>query len=92
MGRGVLVALVVGAMVTVLAIGGLSTFTVTPIGPAHTPVHCGSPFYGSGSGLSGEASRACDDEARRRAERGGLVALAIGAAGFVAVRLIRPRQ
>ena len=80
-------AIVVVGMLIALAFGTLRRFTVTPRGAA--TVQCDSPVYGSGRSLTGDAAKACDDEAQTRAESAALIALGIGAAGLVLGRIFR---
>ena len=86
MAKGIWWAIVVVGMLIAVSAGALSKFDVVPP-RGGAIVHCDAPFYGSGHSLKGDEAKACDDEARTRAETGGVVAVGIGIGGLVIGRL-----
>jgi len=88
--RGIWLAIVVVGVVIAISVASFSKFTV--VSPRVGAVQCDAPVYGSGHSLSGDAAKACDNEARTRAETGGLVAAGIAVGGLMVGRAIRPRR
>jgi hypothetical protein len=82
---------VVGAVVCV-TLGTLQHFSVSSPTPGQPAIQCNAPLYGAGHDLSGSDATACDDQARTRAETGGLAAAAFIIAGFGLSRIVRQPQ